>query len=454
MTKESIEGNLSRRHFLAAGPAGVGAVVGGAGLLGAEESSHRADSIADRGIATGLWSVRDFGAKGDGRTDDTRAFQEALDAAGRGGGGIVFAPRGNYLFDGNLRVPSAVTLEGTFHCVPAHNGIRDPGLPKPGDDGTTLLVKAGRGQEQGEPFLSLTTNSAVKGLVIYYPDQDPKGTPVPYPWAIAMRGKNPAVLDVELLNPFQGIDTTTSERHHIRNVHGQPLRRGILVDQVYDIGRIEDVHFNPWWSISEAVIQFMVTQGEAFILGKTDWEYMVNCFSIIYHTGFLFTEFKHGPGNVLLTQCGHDIAPVAVRVEHSQPHAGIAFSNSQFMGSIEVAKTNAGPVKFSNCGFWGPQAGDFQNPGMTTLATLEGTGHVTFNACHFTWWDRKAEGSPCIRARCEGLTLMACEFMEAKAHLELAAALKAGIIVGNRFRGGAKLSNQGATVQMGFNAET
>ena len=26
------------------------------------------------------------------------------------------------------------------------------------------------------------------------------------------------------------------------------LRRGILVDAIYDIGRIENVHFNPWWS--------------------------------------------------------------------------------------------------------------------------------------------------------------------------------------------------------------
>ena len=34
----------------------------------------------------------------------------------------------------------------------------------------------------------------------------------------------------------------------MRNVTGQPLRRGILVDAIYDIGRIENVHFNPWWS--------------------------------------------------------------------------------------------------------------------------------------------------------------------------------------------------------------
>ena len=64
-----------------------------------------------------------------------------------------------------------------------------------------------------------------------------------------MRGQNPAVFDVELLNPYNGIDASKNERHLIRNVQGQPLRRGIYVDVIYDIGRIENVHFNPWWSM-------------------------------------------------------------------------------------------------------------------------------------------------------------------------------------------------------------
>lgn len=55
-----------------------------------------------------------------------------------------------------------------------------------------------------------------------------------------MRGKNPAVLDVELLNPYNGIDATRNERHLIRNVQGQPIRRGVWVDQIYDVGRIEN----------------------------------------------------------------------------------------------------------------------------------------------------------------------------------------------------------------------
>ena len=38
--------------------------------------------------------------------------------------------------------------------------------------------------------------------MLYYPRQKPDDVPSPYPYAIAMRGKNPAVLDVELLNPY------------------------------------------------------------------------------------------------------------------------------------------------------------------------------------------------------------------------------------------------------------
>src|SRR5215211_4705362 len=64
--------------------------------------------------APDIFSVPDFGAKGDGKTDDTAAFQKALDAAAQAGGGTVQAPRGNYLFSGHLNVPSAVTLRGVW----------------------------------------------------------------------------------------------------------------------------------------------------------------------------------------------------------------------------------------------------------------------------------------------------------------------------------------------------
>ena len=428
---------LSRRQVMRGA-----AVAAAAGLPAMAEGGHAMQGQAQ---PTGRCSVREFGAKGDGTTDETAAFQAALDATGKAGGGEVYAPPGRYLFKGSLKVPVSTALVGSFQTVPAHNGIRDAGLPKPGDDGTTLMPTAGAGKEDGPAFITLATNSVLKGVTIYYPDQDPKAKPKPYPWAVAMTGKNPAVIDTELLNPYNGIDTTGTERHLIRCVHGQPLRRGIKVDQIYDIGRIEDVHWNPWWSMSEPVMKLMREEGEAFILAKTDWEYMVNCFCIMYSVGFRFTKFQHGPGNVDLTQCGSDVGPLAVLVEDSQSHAGIAFNNSQFMATIKVAESNTGPVKFGNCGFWPIETTDLHGD-------LAGSGHVTFNGCHFADWASKTPGTPCIRAKCSGLTVMACDFMAAgKNQIEIDAAVKSAIVVGNRLRGGEKIVNKAQGAQIGLN---
>ena len=50
-------------------------------------------------------AVRDFGAKGDGRTDDTAAVQQAIDAARRcGGGAIAYLPTGSYVVTRTLRL--------------------------------------------------------------------------------------------------------------------------------------------------------------------------------------------------------------------------------------------------------------------------------------------------------------------------------------------------------------
>ncbi|HLU66879.1 MAG TPA: glycosyl hydrolase family 28-related protein, partial [Kofleriaceae bacterium] len=55
-------------------------------------------------------NVRDFGAVGDGATDDTRAFQDALAAAE---GGALLVPAGRYLIRGKLAMRrSNVVLRG------------------------------------------------------------------------------------------------------------------------------------------------------------------------------------------------------------------------------------------------------------------------------------------------------------------------------------------------------
>jgi polygalacturonase len=56
-----------------------------------------------------LLGIKQFGAIGDGSTDETKAIQAALDAAGRRGGGTVIVPAGQYL-TGAIQIPSRTTL--------------------------------------------------------------------------------------------------------------------------------------------------------------------------------------------------------------------------------------------------------------------------------------------------------------------------------------------------------
>lgn len=403
----------------------------------------------------GLYNVLDYGANGNGKDDNTAAFQNALDNAGIHGG-IVYAPPGNYIFKGRLNIPAAVTLQGSFGTVPAHNGNRDQGLPKPGEFGTVLMPTADRGSEEAPAFITIHTNAALRGVLVYYPDQTETGEPYPYPWCIALRGKNPGIYDTELLNPYNAIDASGNERHFIRCVYGQPLRRGIFIDGIYDIGRVEDVHFNPWWSMKPDIVKFMVAKGEAFIIGKTDWEYMINCFSIFYHTGFIFKNFGKGAGNAVLTQCGHDIAPYAVIIEDTQTHAGVSFTNCQFMGEFCVKESNTGPIRINSCGFWGVGAGDQNNPGTASNVTLRGSGHIILNGCHFTGWDNyppSAGTSPCIDIMCKTAAVTTCDFIDAKQHhINVIENTVGAVITGCKFAGGAKIKANKNT-QIGFNID-
>lgn len=398
-----------------------------------------------------VYNVKLFGAAADGKTDDTAAFQKALNAAGEAGGGIVYAPRGTYFFAGHLDVPKAVTLKGMWESVPSHVGIRDAGAPKPQDDGTTFLVTENRGNEEGPPFITLNHNSTLKGVVLYYPEQDPNEVPAPYPWAIRMRGKNPAVLAVELLNPYNGIDASQNERHLIRDVHGQPLRRGIYVDSIYDIGRIENVHWNPWWSMKPKLFQWQQENGEAFIFARSDWEYVFNTFCFGYKVGYKFTQSKAGVCNGNFLGIGADDCFTAVVVEQSAPF-GVLISNGEFVSfhgpdptMVRVQEQHSGSVRFVNCAFWGP---------CNQIADISGKGTVGFSDCTFVQWDSKKTGRPALNIQSGTVLVRGCEFRENKNHIHLADAVSRAVITGNVFTGPAKLTRkEGRHIAVSDNVE-
>jgi hypothetical protein len=397
-----------------------------------------------------ILSVRDFGAKGDGRTDDTAAFQKALDTAGQGGG-TVAAGRGTFFFAGHLNVPNGVALEGIWKSVPAHTGIRDRGEPRPTGDGTTFLITEGSGKEDGPAFLTLNTNSTLKGVVLYYPDQKTDAVPTPYPYAVAMRGNNPAALQVEMLNPYNGIDATLNNRHLIRDVSGQPLHRGVVVNGIYDIGRIENVHFNPWWSMSPRLLQWQMENGEAFVFGRTDWQYVFNTFCYGYRTGYRFIETREGLCNGNFLGIGADDCFTAVAVDAS-PRFGILITNGEFVSfrgpdptMVVVGPSHQGAVRFVNCAFWGP---------CNQIARIAGRGTVGFGDCTFMQWDSRNEGRPALRVESGTVLVRGCEFQESKPQIELGEKVRRAVITDNLFEGAARIANRSrGAVKIANNAE-
>ena len=144
---------LSRRQLLRrGGDAGVGAVVSAAVLSFHPEHVTNASDTARAGVSASdgrgpvFVDVRDHGAVGDGKTDDTAALQAALDAVGPGGG-TVLIPAGRYGVSGTLLVRHhnvTVTGEGPGQRVGAAHGAEGTRLEAIGslNDGPMLRVQS------------------------------------------------------------------------------------------------------------------------------------------------------------------------------------------------------------------------------------------------------------------------------------------------------------------------
>lgn len=369
-----------------------------------------------------LVNVCDFGAVGDGKSDNTTYFQDALDSL-KNEGGIVFVPAGRYLIKGTLTIPPRVALEGISRNAPPRSS-----------GGSVLLATFGKGSPEGKPFIMINTNSTICGLVIYYPEQIAANPPLPYPWTIRGHGDNCSIKNCLLLNPYQAVDfgTFPCGRHNIDGLYGRPLYRGLYIDKCYDVGRVSNVHFWPFWeSGSKELRDFQEKNAVAFIIGRTDWQYMLNCFCLWYSIGYQLIKSPEqgtGNGNAVITNCGSDLGPVAVKVEEVQNHAGVSFVNCQLMGAVVLENTNHGPVKFTGCGFWGIEGAD-------ALIYNKSSGRTSFCNCQFYWWDRNNTGYPAILSQNGDLTVIGCEFGESgKPDIFLSKRVRSAVIIGNTFK--------------------
>ncbi len=398
--------------------------------------------------------VTDLGAKSDGSQDATSIFQKALDEMGKLGGGIVYVPAGSYKIEGTLRVPAGVALQGTFRTPPTSHYQNMPELA-----GSVLLAYSGRGNPDGEPFITLAGNNAtVEGLIIRYPEVTPKDVPpIPYPPAICGKNvENVGVLDCCIINPYEALHFQNSARMIIRNVFGYPSWRGLYIDACYDISRVENCHFWPFGVVYKPEDPYCLWINEnavAFEFARTDWQYVTHTFCFGYGVGYKFSRSKNGACNGSFLGIGADCCKRAVLVEDLQPY-GLLITNGEFVGRWEskdsagieiLPEAGGGMVSLVNCAFWGPLDRAIWHRSRYTQLTVIG--------CNFWEWDVNYHGNPAIQVDRGRITFQGNNFSpNGLLHLLLGNGVSSAIVIGNQAEGGMYVLNYSkGNVQLGFN---
>ena len=168
----------------------------------------------------GWYDVTDYGAIGNGGSDDSGAIQSAMEDAGANGGGVIWFPPGTYRLDAGLVIAHPVTLLGAGWQVPTGNGSWFYGE----DTSITPVYVAPGG-----------AGAAIRDLAVRHnqPSARPGWTPLNYPFAFSVAATDVHLQNIFLLNATQGINIDNPGgsigRVVLDRIWGQPMRVGILV---------------------------------------------------------------------------------------------------------------------------------------------------------------------------------------------------------------------------------
>ena len=247
-------------------------------------------------------NVKAYGAIGNGSSDDTEAFQNAIAAAAAKGGGTVFVPAGYYCLSSTLSLPSNVALVGEL----------EPGTA----NGTVLCIYYGKGEtDPDKAAIVLNHQSSVQNIAFWYPEQTlVNGNFIPYPPAITQRGsEGVTVRNVTFVNAYFGLNYGTlganqssNSLQYTRDIYGTCLYMGYHNDPSYDIGKLENFHFSPsYWLDSklpgtpnEALLRtWMIRNSTGILLQRIDWTYIADIYVDGYCRGIHASRSSTGTPN-------------------------------------------------------------------------------------------------------------------------------------------------------------
>jgi hypothetical protein len=286
-------------------------------------------------------SIKDFGAVGDGTTDDTAAIQAAINSLGAAGGTVIMPNGMKCLIDNNLTVNANVSFTGPHNFV---GTPQDNTLAPYGNVGGVLLINSTK-------TITLKGGASLQGFLIYR-----KGMTFPAPntsafagTAITIGDDDAAIFCCMILGFAQAISSSGNQRVRINTVNIDCLA-GILIDNCYDVSYIFQVHCWPFATITPGMpVTALQRSGNAFMFTNVgDWIKLTNCFCYGYYRGYVV----EGPNSMTFVSCSAD-------------------NTTAFAGSIGFVITSTGSgggvdTSFTECQVAGCEIGYYIN----TIATL------------------------------------------------------------------------------------
>ncbi len=281
-----------------------------------------------------FFNVTDFGATGNGTTDDTAAINAAIAAAAPSSprtGNTVYFPAGTYLVSSTLAVPSGLVLQGA--------GWDTPGAQNQIFAGSWIFVEAGA---NFSPVTLSSNGASVRDLAFNVPNQSTTTGPASAEPMIMITSNNALVENVCLYNPYGGIFINGGAQAVIKRVFGQPIQFGIKIDNSKDTNYIDTIHFWVYWQDANTPESaYQLANGTAIGLFRCDNPLISNVFAYNYNVGLSLSNSPTGiPHKVHLVNADFDNCVTGIHI--NSPGAPGNLASIQMTNVTIQAPTGSG----------------------------------------------------------------------------------------------------------------
>lgn len=354
-------------------------------------------------------SVKNFGATGNGSTDDTAAIQAAIAAAQAQTNNGIYLPMGQYV------ISSTLTLNGIEMVGKFAGGWPADNMPMP-----TLLV-----HQLTAPAVIVSNGASIHGVSIDYNSGTPTTTNAP---AISLAGAGVTLSSLRIQYPYDGINTpitATPNRARFSDIFiVSPTHLGIQMSKSSDF--VQFHHVEVWCNLG-------FSTGPGFAFGAISNGTFNGILGYQCTPGIqIYTDTSSGGGTFVgnFTDCCFDASTtgIAITGDHLVKVAAGDWDCENW--GVTVNGTNA---QVSIVG--GKWHANSQEAIMVTQAK-----NVIVDACMFY---RSPPGTnnwtnnPLVWVQnCTTATVSGCQFLTNSTGLQLGNQVQRAIVTGNSFEGG------------------